>query len=154
MPATVHTNLKEARAKLKAVDRRLVPQFNAEIRKVAEPVRAEASRLAPRSGRSRSGSVSVNVRVKRTNVTTRKSVSNQHLADTLKIRASGSTAVIYSKKSGASVVNYGGRHPLFGDKDHWYRQKPTLFMQRAGEKYAARIEREIDLMVRHLLDRL
>lgn len=149
------SGFKEARSRLKSVDRRLVPEFNAELRKIAEPVRAEAARLAPRSSMNRTGTRSVLRQVGRTSLVTRGTERNVHISESLRIRASGSTVTIYStKKSGARTINYGGRHPLFGDRDHWYPQKPTLFLQRAVDRHGAEIARDIDRFISDLLDRL
>jgi hypothetical protein len=149
------SGFKEARSRLKALDRRLVPEFNAELRKIAEPVRAEASRLAPRSGINRRGTRSVLRQVKRTSLVTRGTERNEHIADSLRIRASGSAVTIYStKKSGAKTINYGGRHPLFGDRDHWYSQKPTRFMERAVARKGPEVTRQVDRFIADLLDRL
>jgi hypothetical protein len=148
------SGLKEARARLRDIDQRLVRDFNAELVRIAEPVRAEAARLAPRSGISRAGTRSVLRQVKRTSIVTRGRERDVHIADSLRLRASGSSVTIYSRKSGARVINYGGRHPLFGNRDHWYAQKPTLFMQKAGERKAPEVGRDIDRFISELIDRL
>jgi hypothetical protein len=126
MPVRVQVDgLRELRRDLKQIDRTLPRKLNAEIKRGAEPMRAEAARLAPkRTGR---------------------------LAASLKVGTSGSRVRIYSRRSGASVVHWGGRHPLFGNRNRWYTQQPNPFITRAVAHQAGRLERDIAHAVEALM---
>lgn len=143
--------LKELRATLRGIDRRLSTELTRELKRVAGPILAEAQRLAPRSGSARSGAqfVAGNTRGRRTYYRRER---NQHVADTLKIGLRRNGVSIYSTRSGAGVIHWGGRHPLFGDRDHWYTQKADPFVLTAMERYGPQVEREIGDMVERLWD--
>jgi hypothetical protein len=89
------------------------------LKHAAKPVLAEAKLLAPRSSIHRPGYV--------------------HLADTLKLGSRRGGVVIYSNKSGAGVVHWGGRHPLFGNRDRWYAQRAQPFVSRAIQHQESQI---------------
>lgn len=117
--------LRELRRDLKAIDAKLPRELNKQIKRTAEPMRAEAARNAPR----RTG----------------------QLAASLKVGTSGSRVRIYSRKPGASVVHWGGRHPLFGNRQRWYTQQPNPFIVRAAERRAGGLERDIAHVVESLM---
>jgi hypothetical protein len=125
--------LRELRADLRRIDRQLPRDLNKRIKREAEPVRAEAARLAPRSSRPRPASDPV------------------RLADSLKVGVRGSRVVIYSRRTGATTIHYGGRHPLFGNRSRWFQQQPTLFIAKAAEARAGGIERAIAREVETLM---
>lgn len=126
MSASVRVDgLRELRRDLKQIDRTLPRQLNAEIKRAAGPMRSEAAHLAPkRTGR---------------------------LAASLKVGTSGSKVRIYSRRSGASVVHWGGRHPLFGNRQRFYQQKANPFLVRAAERNAGQLERDLAHAVESLM---
>lgn len=117
--------LRELRRDLKQIDATLPRKLNAEIKRAAEPMRAEAARNAPR----RTG----------------------RLAASLKVGTAGSKVRIYSKRDGASVIHWGGRHPLFGNRQRFYAQKANPFIARAAERGAGSLERDLAHAVEALM---
>lgn len=75
----------------------------------------------------------------------------KHVADTIKVGARGSTLALYSRRTGAGIIHYGGRHPLFGDRTRWYPQRPTLFLPRAVARFAPQIERDAAATVERVM---
>lgn len=61
---------------------------------------------------------------------------------------SAETATIYASGQPAVIIETGGRHPLFGDREHWYTQNKVLFMEegagRALDKAAAEYGKTVD----------
>ena len=43
----------------------------------------------------------------------------------------------------AAIHEFGGRHPLFGDRGNWYRQRPRPFLFPAARANADDTEREM-----------
>jgi hypothetical protein len=119
--------LKQLRRDLKAIDRTLPAKLNRELKQAAGPMRDEAARLAGRSSIHRPGYV--------------------HFADSLKVGTRGSRVVIYSNRTGAGVIHWGGRHPLFGNRDRWYAQKGNEAIPRATMKFVVRTERDLARVV-------
>lgn len=127
-PSRVHVEIqgmRQLRADLKRIDKTLPRQLTQTIKRAAEPIRREAAVLAPR----------------RTGV----------LAASLKVGTSGSRVRIYSRAPGAKVIHWGGRHPLFGNRNHWYQQQPSLFIVKAAQHQAGRVERDIARSVETLM---
>ena len=94
--------------------RRLAPEARKEmlreLRLVAKKVATEAATLAPtRTGRLRRA-----IRVS---------------------QRSGSPAVVvvHDQAPHARTVHYGRRHPLFGNREHWYANPAVPFLQRAAD---------------------
>jgi hypothetical protein len=68
-------------------------------------------------------------------------------APSLKVGTRGSRVVIYSNRSGAGVIHWGGRHPLFGNRDRWFAQKGDEAIPRAAVKFVVRTERDVARVV-------
>lgn len=118
--------LAQLRRDLKRIDKALPRQLTKALRETAKPVLADAKALVP----VRTGALRRSLRIG-----TRR----------------GTTVVIRSKEPGAGIVHYGGRHPLFGNRDRWFEQKPSLFIAKAAAKNAARVERDLAEAVERLL---
>lgn len=117
--------LQQLRRDLKVIDKKLPRELNKTIKAAAEPVRAQAAALAPyRTGATRAS---------------------------LKVGTRGSKVVIYSRRPGASVIHWGGRHPLFGDRSHWFQQRPSMFISRAATSHAGSIERDVARVVEQVM---
>lgn len=117
--------LRELRRDLKAIDRKLPAQLNKRLKVAAEPVRRDAAALAPR----RSG----------------------RLAASLKVRSSGSRILIASSLPYAKTIHFGGRHPLFGNRDRWYTQEARPFISIAAARHADHIENALFDVVEDLM---
>jgi hypothetical protein len=116
----VHTRgMKEYQRAVRTLARDSQSDLTRGLKTAAGPVLAEAKTIAPRSRIHRPGYV--------------------HLADSLKIGSRRGGVVIYSNKSGAGVVHWGGRHPLFGNRDRWYAQRAQPFVSRAIQHQEGRI---------------
>jgi hypothetical protein len=98
------------------------------IRVAAEPVRRDAARRAPRSAQVPKGRKTV-----------RGTPSRKHLADSLRISVARNRVRIVSNLAHARVVHDGGRHPLFGNREHWVPVRPNPFIARAAEAGANRM---------------
>jgi HK97 gp10 family phage protein len=109
--------LRELRRDLKAIDKKLPRELNQRLKKVAEPIRADAAIRAPR----RTG----------------------RLAGSLKVRTSGSKVFIGSRLPYARIIHYGGRHPVFGNRERWAFQPPRPFIEQAARGRAHQVENEI-----------
>lgn len=128
MPGTITIRvegLRELRADLKRVDATLPRELNKQLKRSAEPVRALAAARAPH----RSGA----------------------LARSIKIRTSGSKLFLSSKLPYAKTVHFGGRHPLFGNKDHWFSNPRRPFLQEAINARADSVERDLADTVEDLM---
>jgi hypothetical protein len=119
--------LRTLRSDLRRIDRTLPSKLNRQLKQAAGPMRDEAARLAGRSKINRPGYV--------------------HFADSLKVGTRGSRVVIYSNRSGAGVIHWGGRHPLFGNRDRWYAQKGNEAIPRAAVKFVVQTERDVARVV-------
>jgi hypothetical protein len=109
--------LRELRRDLKRIDKTLPRELNRRLKKAAEPIRRDAARIAPqRSGK---------------------------LARSLKVGTRGSRVIVYSRLPYANIVHWGGRHPLFGNKDRWYPQKGTMFVVKAAALHVRDVENAI-----------
>ena len=140
--------LKELRATLRSIDRRLPAQLTRELRSIAEPVRVRAAALAPRSRVTRRGRHAVKGRFGRGGtIIAYTPEANRHVGDTLKVGVRGNRLSIYSTRSGAGVIHWGGRHPLFGDRDRWFTQPPHPFAATAIAELAPKVERDIGNML-------
>lgn len=110
--------LRELRRDLKVIDRKLPAELNRNLKKrVEESVLPDAKRLA--------------------------TVRRGRIARTLKVGTRGSSVVIRSTHPGARIVHFGGRHPLFGDRDHWYAQKPRPFISQALAGRTEQVEADL-----------
>lgn len=110
--------LRELRRDLRAIDRKLPAQLNTRLKAVVQSaVLPDAKRFA--------------------------TVTKGRIAKTLKVGTRGSSVVIRSRHPGARTVHFGGRHPLFGDRDHWYQQKPRPFVSKALAGKTRRVEAEL-----------
>jgi HK97 gp10 family phage protein len=109
--------LRELRRDLKVIDRRLPAELNRRLKVAAEPVRAEAARRAPK----RSGA----------------------LAGSLKVRTAGSRLFIGSRLPYARVVHWGGRHPIFGNRQRWVAVPPRPFIDQAARANERKIENDV-----------
>ena len=87
------------------------------LREAANGVRNDARRRAP----TRSGRLRRSLRV---------SVTSRHVA-------------VQSRLEYAAIHEFGGRHPLFGDRDNWYTQRARPFLFPAARANAAQTEREM-----------
>ena len=113
--------LRDLRRDLKRIDKDLPREINQSLKRTAEPIRDTAAMLAPhRTGR---------------------------LAGSIRVGTRGSRLVIYSRHPAARIIHFGGRHPLFGNRDHWYEQKANPFMARALERYQFRVRRDIEATI-------
>lgn len=117
--------LRELRADLKAIDKTLPRELNKALKRDAGPVRDTAKRLAP----------------KRTGAT----------AASIKVGTRGAKIVVYSRRDGAGIIHSGGRHPLFGNRNYWYKQKPTYFLTRAIDIEAPHIVRDVEQTVDRIM---
>lgn len=110
--------LRELRRDLKVIDRKLPSELNRRLKKRVEvSVLPDARRIA--------------------------TVKRGSIAKTLKVGTRGSSVVIQSRHPGARTVHYGGRHPLFGNREHWYSQKPRPFITQALAGKTRQIEAEL-----------
>lgn len=122
--------LRELRRDLKAIDRKLPRDLNRGLKKAMGPVRAEAAALAP----NRTGA----------------------LARSLKVGTRGSAVLIRSRLPYARVAHWGGRHPLFGDRERWYPQypkgtRPSRFVVRAAARNRDETERQLFATIERLM---
>jgi len=49
-------------------------------------------------------------------------------------QGSATTAVVYATAEPAYAIETGARHPLFGDREHWYPMKQILFMEEGAAR--------------------
>lgn len=138
--AGMDSNFAEVAARLKAADEALIPLARRNIRAatapVGEAIRREALATLPKSG-------GANEWVAASKITTTTSLVPRTAGVTLRVHAQNeavaakrSRARSAGKKYGGSAshnlqaINRGGlRHPLYGNRDHWYttRVKPGFF---------------------------
>jgi hypothetical protein len=124
--------LRQLRRDLRTINRTLPTRLNRQLKASADPIRQEAAAMAPRSRINRGGGY-------------------VHFADSLKVGTRGSRVVIYSRKPGANVIHWGGRHPLFGNRDRWYAQQGNRVIPRAVARNVVRIERDVAATVERTL---
>ena len=64
---------------------------------------------------------------------------------------SGSKVRIYSRRPGASLIHWGGRHPVFGNRNVLGDPARNPFIQKAAAKYARCFERDVAHTVESLM---
>ena len=71
----------------------------------------------------------------------------------IKVEVSGNTAVISSDAPNAYPAETRARHPLFGNREHWYGPPGTRFLAPAADERAgaamARYAKKVDRMCRN-----
>lgn len=120
--------LKELRRDIAAISKDANREALKAIRLAAEPVRRDAARRAPRSAKVPAGRKTVTGRA-----------SRLHLADSLKVSVAKGRVSIRSPLAHAKVVHWGGRHPVFGNREKWVPVRPNPFIARAAEANADRM---------------
>lgn len=63
----------------------------------------------------------------------------RHLAGSLRPFVSGSTVGVRSRLPYANIVHWGGRHPLFGNRDHWVQVQGRPFISEAVARHENRL---------------
>jgi len=106
--------LSEYRKALRALERGANRDLTKGLKDASRPILATAKATAPRSAITRPG--------------------YRHIGDTLKLSVRGNNLAITSNKPGARVIHWGGRHPLFGNRDRWYPQRAQPFIARAIDR--------------------
>jgi hypothetical protein len=135
--------LKELRLDLAKISKEANREGLKAIRKAAEPVRRDAARRAPRGEKVPAGRKTVTGRP-----------SHLHLFQSLKVSVAQGRVSIRSPLAHAKTVHWGGRHPVFGNRERWVQVPPRPFIARAAEAGADRMLEDLadateDLILRH-----
>ena len=117
--------VRELRRDLKRVDKTLPRELNKRIKVALKPVLVDAKQHA--------------------------TVRRGRIARTLRLGTRGSAVFIGSSHPAANIVHWGGRHPVFGNREVWAVQKPRPFIKWALEGRGDDIERKVGDVVEDLM---
>jgi phage gpG-like protein len=118
--------LRELRRDLKSIDRKLPAQLNKRLKVAADPIAKDAARHAP----------------KRTTALLREPRPGA-LARSIRVRTSGSKLFLGSSLPYARVVHWGGRHPVFGNRQVWVKEPRRPFLAEAVSRGGDNVERAV-----------
>ena len=57
---------------------------------------------------------------------------SRKIPNKIKVSVTNTAIAVYVKDPEAVIFEVGGRHPLFGDRRHWYTQEPRPYLQLAA----------------------
>jgi hypothetical protein len=100
-----------------------------ELKTAAEPTKDEAARRAPRGKDP----------VRASRKTVRGTRSRLRLHQSLKVSVTRGRVSIRSPLAHAKIVNDGGRHPVFGNRERWVQVQPRPFIAQAVRANQARM---------------
>lgn len=117
--------VRELRRDLKRVDKTLPRELNKRLKITLKPIVADAKRFA--------------------------TVRKGRIAKTIRPGTRGSAVFIGSKHPAANIVHWGGRHPVFGNRQVWVQQNPRPFISWAIKGRGDDIERQVGDVVEDLM---